>query len=132
IILLMRLKLFLGAGLIAGFLLNTGRLNAQVTIGARVGANFSNISSKDADGKKDLESTLNPGFHVGITFDVPLAGEFSLQPGVLFTQKGFQAEVITPTVTTASTATSHHIEVPVNLIFKPELGNGKMLLGAGP
>ncbi|MCH5720689.1 outer membrane beta-barrel protein [Niabella hibiscisoli] len=127
----MRLRPFLAAGMVAGLLCNLNQAEAQVQFGVRAGANFSNVISKDPDGNK-ADFTLNPGFHVGATVDIAIADEFALQPGLLFTQKGFQSEVITPIVTTASTATSHHIEVPVNLIFKPELGGGKLLLGAGP
>ncbi|MGN7785504.1 porin family protein [Niabella sp. 22666] len=127
----MRLKPLLAAGLITGFLFNASLSEAQVRFGVRAGANFYNVISKDPAGTK-ADFTLNPGFHVGATVDIAIADQFAVQPGLLFTQKGYQSEVITPTVTTASTITSHHIEVPVNVIFKPELGEGKLLLGAGP
>ncbi len=127
----MRLRPFLAAGLVAGLLCNLNQAEAQAQFGVRAGANFSNVISKDPDGNK-ADFILNPGFHVGATVDIAIADEFALQPGLLFTQKGFQSEVITPEVTTASTATSHHFEVPVNFIYKPELGGGKLLLGAGP
>ncbi|MCH5688283.1 PorT family protein [Niabella sp. W65] len=127
----MRLKPFCTAGLIAGLLFHSAYAEAQVQFGVRAGANFSNVISKDPDGNK-ADFTLNPGFHVGATVDIAIADQFVVQPGLLFTQKGFQSEVITPLVTTASTATSHHFEVPVNFIFKPEVGTGKLLLGAGP
>lgn len=127
----MRSRFFLAGGLLASLFFTGSRVDAQAQFGLRAGANFYNVISKGADGMKS-DYILNPGFHVGATVDIAIADQFALQPGVLFTQKGFQSEVITPTVTTASTVTSHHIEVPVNLIFKPELGDGKLLLGAGP
>lgn len=127
----MRLRPLLFGLLLTGSIFSLNTSMAQVQFGARAGINFSNVISKDPDGNK-ADYTLNPGFHVGATVDIAIADEFALQPGILFTQKGFQSEIITPTVTTASTATSHHIEVPVNFIFKPEVGVGKLLLGAGP
>lgn len=111
---------------------NISQAQTRAGVGIRAGANFFNVVSKDNEGNKTLESTLNPGFHFGLTLDFDIADQFGLQTGLLFSQKGFQAEAITPKVTTATSATAHYFELPVNLIFKPKLGSGKLLLGAGP
>ncbi len=108
------------------------QVNAQVDFGVRAGGNFFNVSSKDAGGNKTDDFSLNPGFHFGITVGATIADKLELQPGLLFYTKGFQGEYIEPTVTTASTATAFYLELPVNVIYKPELGTGNLLLGAGP
>lgn len=129
---LMSLRKCLAATLLAGILFNAKDIKAQAQFGVRAGANFFNAAIKDMSGTKVKDYSLNPGFHLGVTVDVAMASDFSLQPGLLFYTKGFQGEFITPTVTTATTATAFYAEIPVNVIYKPEVGNGRLLLGAGP
>ncbi|AHF14111.1 porin family protein [Niabella soli] len=113
----------------------SGTAMAQVEIGLRAGANFSNVTWKDANGKK-VDTKLNPGWHAGVTFDIPIADEFYVQPGALFSTKGFKttdaASALGATYNGTYKETASYIEVPVNFLYKPELGEGKLLLGAGP
>lgn len=111
----------------------SGTAMAQVEIGVRAGANFSNVTMKDANDKK-VDTKLNPGFHVGVTFDIPVADEFYVQPGALFNTKGFKTKSRSDffDFEGESVQNAYYLEVPINFIYKPELGNGRMLLGAGP
>lgn len=103
--------------------------HGQVQIGVRAGLNLSNVTAKDADGDKVFTNTsLNPGFHAGLTFDIAVADEFYVQPAALFSTKGFKTKESGATVTFSPS----YIEVPVNFIYKPELGSGRLLLGVGP
>ena len=100
---------------------------ARITFGIRAGVNFQNFNGKDSDGDK-LENDMIVGFHAGINVELPIAPDFVLQPGLLFSTKGTE---ITEELGTAKIAVSY-IELPVNFIFKPVLGNGRLLLGFGP
>lgn len=97
----------------------------KTTLGVRGGVNFVNITGKDNAGKK-LDNNIRTGFHVGLNAEVPLGSGTYLQPGVLYSQKGanYQNENRHLKLT--------YIEVPVNLVYKPVLGAGRMLLGFGP
>ncbi|MCO5240770.1 MAG: PorT family protein [Chitinophagaceae bacterium] len=109
-------------------------ISAQVQWGVKAGGNLSGMLLKDEGGYVKIK--LRPGFHLGGTAELALADKFSLQPSLLLTSKGF-------TIDKSGGAqylygvdrikfTSYYIELPVNFIFKPQAGNGKMLLGAGP
>ncbi|MBA2746108.1 MAG: PorT family protein [Flavisolibacter sp.] len=93
-------------------------------LGIRAGVNFQNINGKDMSGN-DLKNDMMTGFHAGLTADLPLGPSFVLQPGVLYSLKG--AEIMNDTKIKLS-----YIEVPLNFIYKPALGTGSLLLGAGP
>jgi hypothetical protein len=100
---------------------NTGR----TTFGIRAGVNFNTLNGKNIDGD-DLENKIATGFHAGLNAEIPVGSGFYVQPGVLYSLKGAEAEN-----GNAKTRLSY-IEVPVNLVYKPILGTGNMLLGFGP
>ena len=115
--------------LLATMALLTVAAQAQVTFGVRAGVNFQNINGKDAEGDK-LKNDLIVGFNAGANVEIPIADEFYLQPGLLFSTKGAKAtgDIINLTATTHIS----YIELPINLLYKPLLGSGHLLLGFGP
>ena len=98
----------------------------SATFGLRAGVNFQNINGKEYDGS-DVEGKLKTGFHVGVNAEVPVAPDFYVQPGVLFSTKGAKSKDDDDFKINLS-----YIEVPINFLYKPELGDGKLLLGIGP
>ena len=98
---------------------------AQTTFGVRGGVNLFNINGDGPSGA-DLENKLKVGFNAGVNAEIPIAEDFYLQPGVLFSQKGYKADGSDDKLNLS------YVEVPVNLLYKPELGTGKLLLGFGP
>jgi hypothetical protein len=98
----------------------------KTTFGIRAGINFQNITGKDGN-DHDLDYKLKTGFHVGVTADVPIAPEFYVQPGLLFSLKGAKFDDEADTKFNIS-----YLEIPVNFLYKPVLGTGKLLLGFGP
>ena len=100
--------------------------NAQTTFGIRAGVNFQNINGEDADGD-DLDFKMKTGFNIGVNAEIPVAPDFYVQPGVLFTTKGAKSKVDDDAKINLS-----YIEVPINFVYKPMLGNGKLILGIGP
>jgi hypothetical protein len=98
----------------------------KMTIGARAGLNFQNITGKDDEGNKS-SAKMKVGIHIGLNAEVPIAEDFYLQPGVLFSTKGAKDKTFRKVNLRLS-----YLEIPINLLFKPELGDGKLLLGVGP
>jgi len=96
----------------------------RTTFGVRAGVNFQTINGKNSSGDK-LENKVRTGFHAGVNAEVPLGTGFYVQPGVLYSQKGAEFD-------NDAELQLSYIEVPVNLLYKPVLGTGRMLLGFGP
>lgn len=96
----------------------------KTSFGIRAGANFQNLTGEDANGN-DYENKLKPGFHVGVNAEIPVGVDFYVQPGVLFSQKGAKLD-------NDDKINISYIEVPVNFLYKPALGTGRLILGFGP
>ncbi len=101
------------------------------SFGIRAGVNFQNINGKDADGHK-LENDMMVGFNAGVNAEIPIAPDFFFQPGLLFSTKGAKekTEILGTTIT--SSIHLSYLELPLNLVYKPLLGNGHLILGFGP
>ncbi|MDD3742624.1 MAG: outer membrane beta-barrel protein [Lentimicrobiaceae bacterium] len=108
-------------------------VNAQeLSFGIRAGFDMQNINGKDNEGD-NLENKLLPGFNAGINVEIPVAPDFVLQPGLLFTTKGAKvAEINAYKVEGSANLHLSYIELPINFIYKPLLGSGHLLLGFGP
>jgi hypothetical protein len=115
------------------FLISAMSLLAQTTFGVQGGINFQNITGKD-DGGDKLENDLTLGFHVGAIARIPVAPDFYFQPGLLFSTKGTKSDIPEYVKATSDKAVMHlsYIEVPLNFLFRPQLGSGHILLGFGP
>ena len=98
---------------------------AQVSIGGTAGFNMQNITGKDAN-NNNVSNKLAPRYTVGLNFRVPLATEFVIQPGISFATKGAQSS------DKNTKTTLNYVEIPINLIFRPLLGDAHILLGFGP
>lgn len=97
----------------------------KTTFGLRAGVNFQTINGKDSEGDK-LENDLLTGFHAGVNAEIPIGTGLYVQPGVLYTLKGAKNNDADSKVKIS------YIDVPVNLLYKPILGTGNMVLGFGP
>lgn len=104
---------------------------AQVQFGLRAGVNFSNATAKDANGNK-MPTNLLTGFHLGVTADLPVGDEFAVQPALLFNTMGYQYKETNSGVAVTVNQHPYYLELPVYFLYKPELGNGHLLLGVGP
>jgi hypothetical protein len=98
----------------------TSKAQDKTTFGVRAGVNFTNINGDDLDNK------LKAGFNIGVNAEIPIASEFYLQPGLLFSTKGAKF------ADDEGKLNLSYIEVPINFLYKPTLGDGKLLLGFGP
>ena len=120
-----------GIQLLAAGLLFAAAVNAQtaktngVSFGVRAGVNFQNINGRSFTDSK-LENKLVPRFQAGVVADVPLADDFYLQPGLLYSGKGTKFKGSNDVLNIS------YLDVPVTFLYKPVLGKGKMMLGVGP
>jgi hypothetical protein len=119
------ISLFASIAMIA--VVTNAQNTAKTTFGVRAGINFQNINGKDFNGDK-LKNDLTLGFHVGANVEIPFAQDFYLQPGLLFSTKG--AKVTEGSV--EEKITIGYLELPINFLYKPVLGNGHLLAGFGP
>lgn len=105
---------------------------AQIKVGIQAGVNFSNVTVKDANGNKSETGSV-PGIRIGLLTELPIASDFFIQPGIFYAKKGFKQETggYYGLAQNFEVKTSY-VELPVNLLYKPSLGTGKLLLGAGP
>ena len=127
----MRLKPFLPVLFLASFL-GLGSI-AKAQIGVRAGFNAYNVISRDGNGNELYgDPKLNPGFHVGITYDYLIANDIYIQPAALFSTKGYRLKSVGESSSLESYMNPYYIEVPVNILYAPKLGKGRLLLGAGP
>lgn len=100
----------------------------QTKFGIVVGPNFSSATTKNSVVNSGKEtSDLIAGFRGGVTVDLPLAEEFYIGTGLLYDGKGGKNKDNSDFKTTLS-----YLQLPVNFLFKPEVGAGKLNLGIGP
>ncbi len=103
---------------------------AQVTIIPKVGFTFSNVAMKqEEDGQKSKTGlVLGAGFNFALDSD----GFFSLQPEILYTQKGYRTETFKNADSKKRDYTLNYLEVPV--LAKISFGSEsiKGYVNAGP
>ena len=101
--------------------------NAQVKVGPVAGLNISNVSGDDIEG---ADSRI--GFHVGGVADI-MFGNFSFQPGLLFTTKGntFEFEFVDFTsgqsFSIENDVALSYLEIPLNVAYNIEIGDGSYI-----
>lgn len=107
----------------------------EPSFGIFAGINFQNINGKDASGI-ELENDLVLRYNAGVNFEIPIAPEFYIQPGLQFIAKGTKGPMMYTTNSETHTINRelkmNYLEVPISFVFKPLLGNGHMILGFGP
>lgn len=104
------------------------------SFGVYAGVNLQNINGKDANGDK-LTNSLVIGYHFGVNYEFPIGPDFYLQPGVQFAKKGTKGLV--PYANSGDNILTreiqlNYLEVPLNFLYKPVFGPGRLILGFGP
>jgi hypothetical protein len=109
-------------------------VNAQ-GLGIKAGINLANMS---IDPKEEESPQIILGFHAGVVYEIELAEGFYFSPGLLFSQKGaqysfqdyddeFEGEVSIDLKTSIN-----YLEVPLNLVYKIDMGGANLVFEAGP
>ena len=109
-------------------------VNAQsqsISFGLRAGVNAQNINGKD-NADNDLKNSIIPGFNVGATIQIPVATDFYVQTGLLYSTKGAKYSQDLLGIKETIDYNLGYVELPINFLYKPLVGHGKMILGFGP
>jgi hypothetical protein len=120
--------------LVVVLMITTNTIVAQsekVSISIRAGIDFQNINGTDQQGDK-LEFLLVPRYNAGITVQVPIATDFLVQSGLLFSTKGAKSKSDFMGQNMSVSYNLAYLELPIHLLYRPLLGNGHLLLGFGP
>lgn len=129
----MKMKQLLFGGLLfAAFSFSAVDSNAQAgRFGINAGVNFANITGKDA--KSEIgESKIKTGFQAGITYDIGIADDFVIQPGLSYVQNGAKYDGDFEDIAGNPKVDLNYLQLPVTFQYQPELGTGRLLLGVGP
>lgn len=114
------------------FLLSVAALFAvssfsQIRFGVKAGLNLPNMTLKG--GGVSLDTKIGLGFHVGGIVDIPISNQLALQPGILFSTKGYKYD---NDLMGKGKCNLNYIEVPVNVQYKIAVGGMKIFPFAGP
>ena len=101
--------------------------NAQ-TFEIKGGLNLANVLDKENEVNYSADYSLNPGFHFGLTVDLPLNDYLSFEPGLLFTTKGFKFEGDDQT----SKINLNYLDMPLTIKASRDFGGLKLFGVLGP
>jgi hypothetical protein len=96
-------------------------------LGLRGGVNMSNFAGDDVE-----DSKMQTGFHIGLDYEIAVAPDFYFAPGLLFSTKGAKFEESAMGITGEEKFILNYLEVPLNLVYKPLLGEGNLIVAFGP
>jgi hypothetical protein len=99
-----------------------------IQFGIQGGLSLQKFAGTDYWGDK-LSDRSAPGIHGGGNMILPVFHNFYIQPGLLYSVKGSKQDIITENIT--KTVFLSYIELPLNILFRPETGRGHLLIGAG-
>lgn len=117
---------FAGKALLFVFFISTGCIQAQTLI-PRVGLSMARTTRRDKDVMStDYGTQLKPGILVGLAFEYPLKGKFSLQGELTYIQKG---QILTDVNSQVVLKDRYdyrvnYLELPI--MIKATLGNGRI------
>src|SRR5690625_7855762 len=66
-------------------------VQAQTEVSIKAGPHYSKVIHEDETGKRQ-EAQFTPGWHIGLSVDVPIGNKCYIQPGLLYTRKGITHE----------------------------------------
>jgi hypothetical protein len=121
-------------GLVVVLICFTTQVNGQVRFGIKTGMNLGSISQKMADeDEEEIETQVLFAYHFGASVVFGLGDDFSLETGLIYTNKGFQTDInndLPPglMIEGYDRYIFTYLEVPVNLVYKID----KVQIMAGP
>jgi hypothetical protein len=111
-------------------------VHAQVSFGIQAGVNFATtqveIYNTSASATRELDTKSRTGFAGGFLADVPISTTFSFMPELNFVQKGYEYESTSGAIVSKAKDKLNFIEIPLNIVYKAEVGMGHVFVGLGP
>jgi hypothetical protein len=111
---------------------------AQVSFGAQAGVNlaFGKAATDIVDPFFNTTLTNDPkaGFTVGVLAEIPLGEKFAFRPELNFIQKGSTTGISNALFgfDPQQKITLNYIELPLNVVYKLNVGSGNFFFGLGP
>lgn len=102
---------------------------AQFKVGIKAGGNLSNQTISVSGANYLYTGNDVKTYHAGLIGDLRIAGNFYLQPQLLWTRKG--ASQFSSLADGKTKMRINYVEVPVNVVYKVELPFGRLFGGAG-
>lgn len=113
-------------------LFSVAQVAGQVHWHVQAAINSSNIRVSDPLNRQESPDA-RIGFNIGLGADIPLWGDFSVQPTFQYAKRGF---VVGQTYSVGwganFKASTSYLELPVDFVYSPAFGHGNLLLGVGP
>src|SRR5690554_6727029 len=94
-------------------------------LGLRAGLNFQNLTGDEVFFE---DAKMTPRFNIGVDYEIAVAPDFYFAPGLFFATKGAKLEEDDSELKFAL----NYLEVPLNLVYKPVLGAGNLIVAFGP
>lgn len=108
------------------------QVNAQ-SIGIKGGLNLVNVLEEDDDDTYSNDYSMNAGFHLGATVDVPINDFLTFEPGLLLTTKGYRVEEKGSGGSLTGKLKLYYFDIPLMFKASHDLGGGLKMFGAlGP
>ncbi|PUZ28315.1 hypothetical protein DCC81_02180 [Chitinophaga parva] len=98
----------------------------QVTFGVEAGPNFSSYTAKPDRGDKQT-SKIRTSVRAGLTADLPLGNDCYIGTGLFYMGKGGVSKDDSNFKTKLS-----YLQLPIDFMYKADVGEGKVILAAGP
>lgn len=107
-----------------------------VNLNIIAGISLQNLKGTDFWGEK-LENKVLLGYNAGFMTDILIYRNLHFLPGLLYSAKGARKELVEMVKKSdeGKVITSirlSYLEIPVNFLYRPKLGEGHILLGFGP
>ena len=124
-------KIYITIAILFG--LGTSVMAQEISYGVKAGVTVSDWRGEASDGIRELvdlagvvSTRPNLGFHIGGYAVIPLQSGFSIEPGLIYSQKGMQltetiVDVIVPIEAKASVK-SHYVDLPIMAKFQAPSG----------
>ncbi len=102
----------------------------EARIGFSAGAVLAQVKTKADNETHRSNSRL--GFNIAVNGDVPIAGNFSFQPALIFLQKGGKESEDVIGIAVKNTISINYLELPLNLIYRSPGNKAHFITGLGP
>jgi len=102
------------------------------SISARAGLNLATMLSKDDDETYSDDMKMKPGFHVGVSVDVPFDENFAFQTGLLLSNKGYKYSDEDGDYEWKSKLSLYYLEIPLMAKATFDAGGAKIYGIFGP
>jgi len=122
------MKKVISSILVMMLLFVTAQSFAQLNFGVKAGLNLANMTAKDKDNTWSDDYSMKTGFHLGVTAGFSIMDNLFIEPGLLFSTKGFKVDEDGGNYT----FNMNYLDIPINAIYKIDLGCLNVFVHTGP